>query len=110
MARKWSNSQYIKLIHTIADVCSRILGNSSYQNTNNVVVNGFFNTNPRKRHQKLMFLSSDYGDGVQSNMFGFKLQSKIENLSTNKRMTIGIIEINRKTIASLGWITLCQFE
>jgi hypothetical protein len=73
MVRKWSNSQYIKLIHTIAIVRSRILGNSRFKNTNNVVVNGFFDTNPRKKASKAHVLSSDYGDGVQSNMFGFKI-------------------------------------
>ncbi len=64
---------------------------------------GFFNnTNPRKKASKVHVLWSDYGDGVQSNMYGFKLQSKIENLSTNKKMAIGIIGIIKRQLQAWG--------
>jgi hypothetical protein len=64
---------------------------------------GFFNnTNPRKKASKVHVLWSDYGDGVQSNTSGFKLQSKIENLSTNKKMAIGIIGIVERWLQAWG--------
>jgi hypothetical protein len=57
---------------------------------------------PGKRHQKLMFCQVTMVTVSNLISLVFKLQSKTENLSTNKRMAIGILGIIARPLQAWG--------